>query len=405
MSAEEQMHREASDWPSEDEAFVQALIGIRDREMRGFSAPRSSFDPDSSSAVYRFASTSVSLAGVIELILEVTNPRHQPAYEKVAWIREFDFRGKTCRLQWGKSGLWLTLLTPGGGDGDVAGLGREVERRLTSAAISLYERAIYPRVQRELRENRASVVNQFVRYRAAVDYHLAQLRQKREYGAAKSRPEPIETFDSAFVSVFQGVMADATHQRELAYICTAVIATYFAYVQHSLIVLSAFSPKALCSEFSLQRLLDAGWAEQFDVAYPTPHQGRVSRAKQALSHLAKNYRGRLLHGGGGHPADGLFVEWAPGRHTLVTEDGKPSAQFMLWQAALSAEEIEDVLERINQVDETLESHPYYPWLSSGLEADFRPPAIEYALRMVVEGRVREYIRYSNDSFDKAVNWD
>ncbi|MCM3658978.1 hypothetical protein M3147_17105 [Agromyces mediolanus] len=404
MTEEPRARRAEPTLTDEDEAFALALIGIRDRELHGFTAPSASFEPDSPTVHYRFAVSAVSVADIIELVLAVAGPRHQPAYEKVAWIREFDFRGTTCRLQWGKFGLRLTILVSEGGAEGADELGKEVERRLTAAATSLYQRAISPRVQRDLSENRATVVNQFARYRGAVNFHLAHLRQMREAGVPESRrvrDDPL----AAVLSVVEGAMAEAAHQREVAYVCTAVIATYFAYVQHTLVVLSAFSPAALRPDFSLRALIEAGWADQFDVAFPTPHEGQVSRAKQALNHMAKNYRGRLLHGGGGHPADGVVVEWAPGRRSLVSEDGKPSAQFMLWQAPLSPEEIDDILERINHVDEALESHPYFPWLKSGLEADFRPEAIGYALRMAEEGKALEYTAYANDSLDSAVNWD
>ncbi|MEV8273580.1 hypothetical protein [Microbacterium sp. NPDC077184] len=405
MTEESRDQRAAPALTDEEEAIALALVGIRDREMRGFTAPSALFDEDAVTSIYRFAPSAVSVVDVIELVLELAPSQHQPAYEKVVWIREFDFQGTTCRLQWGKSGLRLTTLTHGSSAEKRDALGKEVERRLTAAATSFYQRAIYPRVQRELRENRATVLNQFTRYRGAVDFHLAQLRQKREAGVPQPRHVQDDDVEASVVALFQGVMADVAHQRERAYICTAVIATYFAYVQHALVVLAAFSPAALQPGFSLQELLGASWVHQFDTVYPTPHEGRVSRAKQDLKYIAKNYRGRLLHGGGGHPADGVIVEWAPGRRSIVSQDGKPSAQFMLWQAPLSADEIDDVLARISRVDEVIESHPYFPWLRSGLEADFRPKAVAYALRMVEEGKAADYIRYSNDSFDNAVNWD
>lgn len=78
---------------------------------------------------------------------------------------------------------------------------------------------------------------------------------------------------------------------------------------------------------------------------------------------------------------------------------------MLWQAPLSADEIEDILNRIGRIDEALERHPFHEWLISGLDADFRPEAVEFGLRMLAEGEVDAYIRYANDSFDDAINWD
>lgn len=291
----------------EDETFVSAVIGLRDREMRDFSAPSGSFEDGAGPREYRFATAAVSVADVIELILELIPARPQAAYEKVAWILEFEFRGIPCRLLWGKSGLRLFLWVDGDAvDSDA--IGKEIERRLTGAASSLYRRAIYSRVQRKLQENRATVINQFARYRGAVDYHVGHLVQIRRDGPRVPQSGEGEPVVAALEALFRGVMADKRHQRELAYVCTAIIATYFAWVQHALVILAAFSPTSLKPHFSLQTLLDAAWADQFDAAFPPPHEAHMSRAKKDLKYLASNYRGRLLHGGGGHPSDGVVVE-------------------------------------------------------------------------------------------------
>jgi hypothetical protein len=64
----------------------------------------------------------------------------------------------------------------------------------------------------------------------------------------------------------------------------------------------------------------------------------------------------------------MFVELARGRSILVTEDGEPTDQFMLWQPALSDAEIDGNLARISRVGQAFEEHPYFPWVAP----DFRP---------------------------------
>lgn len=68
----------------------------------------------------------------------------------------------------------------------------------------------------------------------------------------------------------------------------------------------------------------------------------------------------------------MFVELARGRSILVTEDGEPTDQFMLWQPALSDAEIDDDLARISRVDQAFEEHPHFPWVRAGFQADFHP---------------------------------
>ena len=75
------------------------------------------------------------------------------------------------------------------------------------------------------------------------------------------------------MGVTKPALLSAWHASELAYLGTALVAAYFAYIQHALVILSAFSPRALEGGFSVTALLDAKWAEQFDTAFPPPHQG------------------------------------------------------------------------------------------------------------------------------------
>ena len=389
----------------EQEAFATALMGIRDRELQGFAPPSGPFDESGHSPERVFASSAVSMVDTIELILELVRARRQHGFDRVAWIREFEFRGTPCQLRWTNSGLRLRVMDdgdPSAGDGLI---GAEVERRLTSAARSLYVKALSPIVERELSENRATVVNQFVRYRGAVDFHLDHLRYEREKHAASARAGGDDSADDTIQRAARGFIDGHRHRMRLAFICTAALAAYFSYVQHALVILTAFSPEALRPAFSLRKLLRAKWAEQFDAAFPPPHDSRAARAKGDLTHLAREYRGRLLHGGAGHASDGVMVEWAPGRRAMVSEDGKPNGQFMLWQAPLREEEIDDILARIGRVDAMIDHHPYAAWLKSGLQADFRTDAVEHALRMNTEGHVDNYIRYSEEKFTDALNWD
>ncbi|TQC46538.1 hypothetical protein EEB14_25710 [Rhodococcus sp. WS4] len=388
--------------------LVSSLIGLRDRELRGFSpgaAPAA--EPEDEAHEHSFALRAVSVADTISLLLEVLPAHPLPAYDKTAWAFAFEFQGVQCRLRWERSGLKLSFWLPHGEAERADGLGEKVEKRLTKAAMNLYKRAIRPRVECEIERNHVTVLNQTLRYRGMVDYFIKQVHRVREsdppHPGINLGEGPLE---SGLSSILNELARSKQRDEELTYLATALVATYFAYAQHAMVVLSAFSPRALDADFSVKRLLDAKWADQFDIAFPLPHQGIVGRAKQDLSRLADRYRNPLLHGGGGYPTDGMFVNWAPGRSILVTdEDGILTDRYMLWQSSLSSEDLDEILGRIRNVDEVFEAHQFYPWLRSGLAADFRPEAVGRALGALEAGTVESFTERADAAFDHSVNWD
>lgn len=385
--------------------IAETVQGLHERELRGFSPPKepSASPPDRE---HRFVLEATSLEDLISLILEAIPARSSSAYEGTRWEYEFEFRGVHCHLRSAKSGMKLRVRGAGHSAEELKDLQNEVERRLTRAAKSLYVRAIRPLVLRGLASNRAQVVNQYGRYRGMVDYFLGELRRLQTAAPLEATTVwDVDAPHSAIQNAAQAMLDGVRHDQEIAYLCTAFLSAYFSYVQHACVILSAFSDRALEEAFSLQDLLRAAWAEQFDAAFSEPRGAAIERAKTELGYLAKKHRNRLLHGGGGHPSDGVIVEWAPERHAVVTEDGEPTAQFMLWQASLAPHEIEDIIGRVAAVDAAIESHPFFPWLREGLPADFRPNTVWRARQALSMGRADAYVRAADGAYQRELNWD
>ncbi|WBM79888.1 hypothetical protein KIV56_17230 [Cryobacterium breve] len=392
------------------DVLVTALLGVRDREMRGFAPGVDSVqDSEGQWNDFKFSIDVVSLVDIVSFLLELIPAKSVPTADRIGWDFAFEFQKTPCRLRWLKSGLWLKLWLPEGGKVSAVQVSNEIERRLSRASMSVYQKAILPLVRNEMVRNQVTVVNQFPRYRGMVDYFIGQLQELRAAGPPQRKHEPVDDADETPLSRIEAsmsqVLIDVQHSREEAYVGTALLAAYFAYAQHVLVILTAFSPRALEERFSIVALLEAQWSEQFDIAFPPPYQGNIGRAKSDLSRLARNYRNPLLHGGGGRSADGMFVSWAPGRSVLVTDDGEPTSQFMLWQASLSSAELVDILARIERIDEAFEEHPFFGWVRAGLQAEFHPDAIRRALRALEGNEAGLYTMAADEELDRAVNWD
>ena len=398
------------------EDIAEAIRDLSTRQLRGFTASEgaSSTRPGGLEHSWRFGPEAVASTSVMELLFKVVvRAQEFQTFDRFGWDFGFQYLETRCRLRWQKSGLKLSFWLPEEDDVQAERFGMDVERRLTKAAAIVYRRAIRARVEEELANNRVAVVNQYVRYRGMVDYFISQIENNRAAGPSATRTEPSEEpsedfsgqVDVDIAEIVRNVVSNVKHDREIGYLAIALVAGYFAYIQHVLVGLSAFSPRALDAQFSVRELMASSWAEQFDFAFPTPQHGDIGRAKSGLHKIADHYRNPILHGGGGRPADGMFVQWAAGRSILVTEDSEPSSLFMLWRPAISQSDIEEILSEIAKIDRALESHPYFPWVAAGLAADFRPEAIRRSIEALAGGWAPEYVAASNEMFDREVNWD
>lgn len=395
------------DYGEQSSSLDAVLAGLRERELRPFAAGSAQGDrPAGIRYDHRFATRVVPASSLLRFILaSVIRARELPAYDKVAWEFAFEFNGNPCRLRWGKWGVALALWMTETDQERAHKIASDIESRLIKATTSLHRRIVSVIIQHEVDENRVELVNQYVRARGMVDYFARLLQDARPPEPRDPITGDTDLLPSGLVEAFGRFQASAQHEQERAYLATALVAGYFAYMQHVLVLLSAFSRRALDEDFSFRELLDAGWADQFDTAFPPPHEPRIAAAKSDLSRLASEYRNPLLHGGGRPAFDGMFVTWAPGHTALATEDGELSDQFMLWRPALSADQIDEVLERIQRIDTAVEQHPFFAWVRSGLPANFHPEAVRRARQALDDGRADSYTEAAERAFDDLVNFD
>lgn len=104
--------------------LVSALMGLRDREMHGFSPgadPAS--EPKGEPHEHRCALGAVSVAETISLLLQSLQAHSLPAHDKTAWKFAFEFQGVQCRLRLGKFGLRLSFWLREGESERADGLG------------------------------------------------------------------------------------------------------------------------------------------------------------------------------------------------------------------------------------------------------------------------------------------
>lgn len=387
--------------------IFDAVAGISDRELRGFATVDHAPNDADLAHTHNVPVAAVAFEQMLDLLLRSLHAFSEPAGNKTGWIHSFYLGDRSCRLRWTKSGIRLDLFgTAPNGRSDAADAS-SIANRLIKAASSLYRRVVTPRLQPGLAAGRAVVLNQLPRYRGMVDFHRQTIEDATK-SASGSVPNSASTdaSRSEFIQrLVQGTFGSAFRDREQSYRATALVAGYSSWVQHLLVVLSAFSPKVLDESFSLEDLLTAKWAAQFDVAYPKPHDQAVTRLKAELSDLARDFRNPLLHGGGGRFEDGVVVEWTSGHEALAIDPDAVTDQYMLLRPSLTVDQIGDLLDRLDRIDAAFEKHPFFAWAAEGLQADFRREAVELALKEQRAGNAGAFTDAVSQAFDDAVNWD
>lgn len=384
-----------------------AVIGIRDRELRGFAPADDAPKTEELVHTHSFSVAAVAYERMFDLLFRSLAAFSEPTGFNAGWSYAFHLSGRSCRLRWTKRGIRLDLFLSPSADHDDTVDASAIEKRLIKAARSLYRRVVLPRLHAGLAGGRAVVLNQLPRYRGMVDFHRLTIEH-----AKRETPDSVQESTSSdgqalgsFRKSVESMLGSVARDREQSYRATALIAGYFSWVQHLLVVLSAFSPSVMDGNFSLEDLLKTSWAEQYDVAYPKPHEPAVARLKAELGDLAREFRNPLLHGGGGRFEDGVVVEWAPGQEVIAIDPDAVTDQYMLLRPSLTQEQIQDLLDRLDRIDAALEKHPFFAWAEEGLQADFRREAVELALRERRAGTASAFTNAASQAFDDSVNWD
>jgi hypothetical protein len=383
--------------------IADTVVGIYHRELRGFEGAETA--PKDGDRVYemRLPVAAVAYAPLFDVMLRALQALPERPYEKTAWLYSFTLQGRLVRLRWTRNGLGLDLFRTDDRHHDDAADADRIARRLLSAARSFYRRVVEPQIEPSIAAGRAVVVNQVPRYRGMVDFHYrtivdAQMDTTDDgmHAGSEDRAEAVRRF-------FAATLQPKFHDREQSYRATALIAGYFSWLQYLLVVLTAFSTTALRYDFSLQALLKAKWADQFDAAYPKPHDAVTKKLKADLTDLATEFRNPLLHGGGGRFEDGVVIEWAPGNQIMALNPDDLSDQYMILAPALTAAQVDDLLARIDRIDRAFEAHPFFNWAAQGLEADFRRDAITCARAALHDGVVTSYTNAASRAYDDSVN--
>lgn len=375
---------------------------------------------------FRLDTTYVAMSDLLRLVLVESAGASQYSFrDKALWELRFTFRTFPCLMWHGKTGIRLSVWMAAEDARQNQEVGGTVLGLLISSMKNIQAREVDPRILEQLKANNVDLVNQHGRYQGFVDYfqnkltllleerrHLAPRHpaEERQRGVHPASEDSVEAAiaAAAAASIRSAIRAQqelVNRDYEIAHMATAFVAGYFALIQHRLVLLTAFSPRALEPAFSVRDLLKMGWQDQFNLAVPPPESSAALAARQHLIHLATTYRNPLMHGGGGRPSDGMFVEWAPGYHSLANMNGGPTDQFMLWRAALSMEEAEDILSRIQVVEDWVRTLPYFPWIRAGIPVSFKRAKVECALRHLAQGTVEHYTEMEEYGFDRVLNFE
>lgn len=108
---------------------------------------------------------------------------------------------------------------------------------------------------------------------------------------------------------------------------------------------------------------------------------------------------------GGHPADGIEVEWAPGQHIMLDDGNEPTDKFMLWKPSLSGEDLDDLLATIDRIEAWFGELPYFAWIAAGMAVSFDRQSVEHALEHRRLSTIAEFVAATEEASDRASNWE
>ncbi|TFC92881.1 hypothetical protein [Cryobacterium sp. TMT4-31] len=397
--------------PHPDNALVTALVAavkqLNRTLLRDFAGPIG--DVPDSSPTFRPSGALADVSELAEVVLRAAGGIADPWFEKTRWSVSFSFDGVPCRMRHTKLGVRIDMHSAEGVDTDE--LGAKIDDRLTKAVHFLNSKVVAPAIAAQIDRGAASVQNQYARYRGMVDYFSSKLDVALVAHTQGLTDSPTTrtgggSAESAIDFIQSLMVAGRRAQRrehEIAYLATALVAGYFSYLQHVLILLSGFSPRALEPEFRLVDLLGSRWADQFSIAYNDVTEPETNQVLAALKSLANDYRNPLLHGS--RPEDGIVAEWAPGRFSLVTREGRLSGDHYLWRSGLALGDAHVILGTIGKVDSFLNKHPYWGWVTSGLPVPFDRRSVARAIHEAENGHAGHFTDVTNDAYDHFVNMD
>ena len=387
--------------------LFRRIAGLADREMRQFSAPDLALDVEAHQFQQKsLAPGHVASSDVLRLILTtVGHGVDLGAADKRLWEVRFAYKGRECLIFFGKSGLRLRVSGP---EEDEAGRGLlvdEIHENLTKAMASVINHGVQPLIDLKLRTNDAVVVNQHARYLAMFEYFHGLLREMQLSELELEDQEPSDPLSGAVMSVFRNIFAKRAKEEKISHLAIATIAAYFSMLEHRFVLLAAFREEIVDHDFSLTTILGAGWREKFQFAFGRwPRESRIGHFNE-LEYLAQTYRNPLLHGGGGGDIDGLVVEWMPNFQSVASARGKITDKYMLWTSAISVSEAEDILRRIDSLENWMTQIPAFAWVKEGLAVNFEKSALSEYAKHLANGTFEWFVESSSEQFDRVLNFE
>ncbi|WP_331758710.1 hypothetical protein OG225_41125 (plasmid) [Nocardia sp. NBC_01377] len=395
--------------------LLATLNYLSNRELRDFGAPSERYEVSSTVVEVHLDSTFATMSDLLHLALLSKEAQDAPEMEKTLWETDFTFKSVPCTMRHTNFGVTLQVYVADKGDTLGRSIGDEIAKQLRKAVKNIQERIVEPRIAEQRQNNNVEIVNQHNRYQGLFSYFRDRLDEalhvttSEETSPTSTTPlttgSPADELAQGLTHLLQGVQSEVASRHEIAYLATALLAGYFSLIQHRLILLTGFSPRAMENDFSVDELLTMEWRKQFAAAMAGRTSPHDQKALTNLSNLARTYRNTLLHGGGGRLADGMYIEWAPGCHSIVTERGEFTDQYMLSQPAVTSDQAEEILAKIGEIEAWFKSLPYFPWINEGLAVNFRRSAVETALRHLRENTVSTYIEYEIEGYDRDLNFE
>lgn len=271
--------------------------------------------------------------------------------EKVRWTVRFSVNGSPCAVELTKFGLKLYVRK-----GDPA-LYQRVSGQLGSALARL-EKRLEPMIEMQMRLGNVSLANRssdfdaryrFFRDKADVAYRSSQ----RKVGSKPSGDSHTPGLDIS--QIVADLNRTVRRSREGFFNSVAMVDAYFSYLEHRLVLLRAFTGRAV-PEGGVQSILMKRWDEKFAETLGAESAAEHGALLGRLRDLKERIRNPFAHGGVENDGGSIychvpFVGAIPGNMSRT----KRSAHFK-W-IPVEVEDFRSICELFDSVDSVLKSGP------------------------------------------------
>jgi hypothetical protein len=363
---------------------------------------------------FRIPAAAVPLPGVARVVLILLGGRDLGSSDKTAFEIAFNYKNTPCIFALRKFGTDLQAWIPDGANEDdetefIKEFLSELRRLISIAENDVFEPSIKIEVDKgefTLSNNAGPLRGQYKYFREGA---VLGFGKEGRLQAFQPTSAPANTGLDAVVQElvhanWLAYRAGELASREGSYNASAMVNSFFSYLEHYLSLAVAFINFDV-TRFDLLKFLGDSWSAKFKTVVDVATVKEAKLIYDRLARAAEIYRNPLAHGGWDKrgPSASVFLDGV-GRVPLMISGFEKTVGFTL--NAFDPESFEDLCALFDETEDLLGSAALghsSEWIKSGLDVFFEPAARQKYRSSDEVFRV--FLDFSIEGWEREMNMD